>query len=124
MEAVLHRFLLPLKDLLTGFIYRKWAQGEPRGLSRATYGCLDTLKFIHKAIEKKQNDPLAEKKNVAAIMNAYRMCKLEWIKGLVTYWSDGKQLCEPRPIDWDEFEATNQAHSGHKAFWVEGMRKR
>lgn len=94
---------------------------EPKGLSRQTYERLDTLKFIQKAIFRPRNDPLSEKKNVIAIIHAYRTGKLEWISGLVTYWSDGKKLCEPRPFDWDEFDAINKAHSGHKSFWVEGV---
>ncbi|OOQ86207.1 hypothetical protein PEBR_22408 [Penicillium brasilianum] len=98
-----------------------WMKDEPKGLSRQTYERLDTLKFIQKAIFRPQNDPLSEKKNVIAIINAYRTGKLEWISGLVTYWSDGKKLCEPRPFDWDEFDAINKAHSGHKSFWVEGV---
>ncbi|KAJ5370171.1 uncharacterized protein N7496_006263 [Penicillium cataractarum] len=99
-----------------------WMKGEPKGLSRKTYERLDTLKFIQTAISKPENDPLSEKKNVTAIINAYRKGTLEWISGLVTYWSDGKQLCEPRPFDWDEFDAMNKAYSGHKAFWVEGYK--
>jgi hypothetical protein len=96
-------------------------KGEPKGLSRKTYERLDTLKFIQTAISSPQKDPLSEKKNVTAIINAYRTGKLEWISGLVTYWSDGKQLCEPRLFDWDEFDAINKAYSGHKSFWAEGV---
>jgi hypothetical protein len=95
-------------------------QGEPKGVNRATYERIDTLKFINQAISK-GHDPLSEKSNVEAILNAYRTGQLEWIPDLVTYWSNGKQLCQPRRFDWDEFEAINQAHSGHQSFWVEGV---
>jgi hypothetical protein len=97
-------------------------QGEPKGLSRATYERIDTLKFIKKAIDG-GHDPLFEKDNVDAILRAYRTGQLEWIPDLVTYWSNGKQLCEPRRFDWDEFEVINEANAGHKSFWVEGVSK-
>ncbi|KAJ5983909.1 hypothetical protein N7481_006008, partial [Penicillium waksmanii] len=41
--------------------------------------------------------------------------------GLVTCWSKGVKLSEPRPFDWDEFEAINRKHDGHEAFWVERL---
>lgn len=56
-------------------------------------------------------------------MDAYRSKSLPWAIGLVTYWAKGKQLCQPRPFDWDEFEAINTANEDHKSFWVEGVRR-
>lgn len=97
-------------------------QGEPKGLSRATYERLDTLKSIKQAIDG-GHDPLQEKENVDAILKAYRSGQLEWIPDLVTYWSKGNQLCLPRRFDWDEFQVINEAHAGHKSFWVEGVSK-
>ncbi|KAJ5100541.1 hypothetical protein N7456_006593 [Penicillium angulare] len=58
--------------------------------------------------------------NIRAVIDAYYARKLEWTPGLVTYWSRGKQLCEPRQYNWDEFEAIYKKHNGHESFWVEG----
>ncbi|KAJ5214883.1 hypothetical protein N7468_010562 [Penicillium chermesinum] len=60
--------------------------------------------------------------NVRAILTAYRTKNLAWTD-LVTYWSKGQQLSQPRPFDWDEFEAINAKHQGHKSFWVEGIQR-
>ncbi|OKP08253.1 hypothetical protein PENSUB_5620 [Penicillium subrubescens] len=59
--------------------------------------------------------------NITANLQAYRSKKLVRYPKLVTYWSNGEQLCEQRPFDWDEFEVLNQAHGGHKGFWREGV---
>ena len=58
--------------------------------------------------------------NVRSILAAYRCQTLEWT-GLVTYWVNGTQLCQPRPFNWDEYEAINEAHGRSKNFWVEGV---
>ncbi|KAJ5290890.1 hypothetical protein N7478_000141 [Penicillium angulare] len=42
------------------------------------------------------------------------------INGLVTYWSRGTQISQPRPFDWDECLAINNHHNGTTSFWVEG----
>lgn len=62
--------------------------------------------------------------NIDALLEAYRTKKLQWIPGLVTHWSKGKQLSQPRRFDWDEFEALNDANEGDKGFWVEGVRSK
>ncbi|OKP10596.1 hypothetical protein PENSUB_3899 [Penicillium subrubescens] len=66
-------------------------------------------------------DPSGFIPNIKAIINAYRTRRLEWNEGLVTYWSKGKQLCEPRPFHYGEFLDVNKQHDGHNDFWVEGM---
>ncbi|KAJ5640183.1 uncharacterized protein N7484_008045, partial [Penicillium longicatenatum] len=73
------------------------AQGEPEGLS------VDLL-FSNQVPEK-------------------HLSKLNGnlhLTGLVTYWSHGDQLCQPRPFNWEEFDAINDAHEGYVGFWVEG----
>ncbi|KAJ5087444.1 hypothetical protein N7456_011060 [Penicillium angulare] len=58
--------------------------------------------------------------NVQAILAAYRSKTLDWTPGLVTYWSEGQQLSQPRPFSWDEFEAINDACNRSESFWLEG----
>ncbi|KAJ5093748.1 hypothetical protein N7456_009609 [Penicillium angulare] len=59
--------------------------------------------------------------NVRAIIEAYRNRTIQ-INGLVTYWSRGVQISQPRPFDWDEFLSINSHHEGSTSFWVEGVR--
>lgn len=59
--------------------------------------------------------------NIEAVIRAYKMGRLDWREGFVTYWSKGKQLCKPRPFDWDEFEAIYDKYEGQKSFWTEGV---
>lgn len=82
------------------------------------YRRLDSLKAIHAFLEN-DGDPFQLLSNCRAVIEAYRSGQLGWNPGLVTYWSNGKQLCQPRPFDWDEFEAINAKHNGHKDFWTE-----
>lgn len=60
--------------------------------------------------------------NVNALIEAYQNGTLRSWPRLVTYWSRGRQLSQPRPFDWDEFEAINYDHNGEEGFWVEGVR--
>lgn len=69
-----------------------------------------------------RNDDLELLSNVRNIMSAYKSGELDWNPGLVTYWSHGKQLCEPKPFDLQEFSELNRKHAGHSGFWVEGVR--
>lgn len=59
--------------------------------------------------------------NIKAVIRAYKKGRLDWREGYVTYWSKGKQLCKPRPFDWDEFEAIYDGYNGHESFWTEGV---
>lgn len=59
--------------------------------------------------------------NIEALIEAYQSGQLYWNTGLVTYWSKGVQISQPRPFDWDEFEAINSHHEGYKGFWTEGV---
>lgn len=59
--------------------------------------------------------------NVTAVENAYRSGTLDRTPGLVVYFSKGKQLCQPRPFVWEEFEALNKKYHGESSFWTEGV---
>lgn len=67
-----------------------------------------------------QGDPDEQLVNIENILLAYRDGSLRWT-GLVTYWSRGKRICNPRIWAWDEFEAINQHFEGSKSFWTEGV---
>lgn len=58
---------------------------------------------------------------VAAIKEAYMGGTLKWQPQKVTYWSHGRQLCEPRKLDWDEFMIFCDDNKGWEGFWVEGV---
>ncbi|KAJ5180250.1 hypothetical protein N7492_003460 [Penicillium capsulatum] len=90
------------------------------GLDLDTIERLESLRIVKEALEK-QGDPHQELLNVKAIMAAYKSRHLKLnAKGLVTYWSYGKQLCDPREFSWDEFRQWNKKYTGDKGFWVEG----
>lgn len=92
----------------------------PSGLSWEVVQRLASLERIKAHLEKIE-DPDDEIENINAIMKQYKSGDLTWNRELVTYWSKGNQLCQPRLFDWDEFEAINAKHQGHKSFWVEGV---
>lgn len=69
----------------------------------------------------KQGDPQEKLCTIVALMGAYNSKTLGWNPGLVTYWQKGKQLCHPRPFDWDEYEAVQRANGDIWSFWVEGV---
>ncbi|KAJ5241840.1 uncharacterized protein N7469_000167 [Penicillium citrinum] len=115
-----HFFQLRLKD------YQKKKDAlvlrdkhEPKGLDDRVYKRIKTLKQTRAHLVE-HGDENHQIQNIDKILDAYRSRKIKWT-GLVTYWSEGVQLCEPRPFHWDEFEAINAAHSGQSAFWVEGF---
>ncbi|KUM57067.1 hypothetical protein ACN42_g10127 [Penicillium freii] len=93
---------------------------EPAGLSWPVVQRLDTLQGTLEWLQK-GNDEYKLVANVTKIMAAYRAGQLRWIPGLVTYWSRGAQLCNPRPFRWDEFNIINAQYDGHTGFWVEGL---
>ncbi|KAJ6020462.1 hypothetical protein N7540_005966 [Penicillium herquei] len=63
-----------------------------------------------------------QQENIKAVMLGYLSGNLEWMEGYVTYWSKGKQLCQPRLFDWDEFEAIYDRVDGNSSFWTEGYK--
>ncbi|KAJ5936653.1 hypothetical protein N7466_003103 [Penicillium verhagenii] len=61
--------------------------------------------------------------NIYAVLVEYRAGRLQCggtSKGLVTYWSHGVKLCEPRPFNWHEYNAFSKKYLGPHGFWVEG----
>ena len=93
---------------------------EPAGLSWAVVLRLQTLQGSLTWLQS-ENDKYELVANVTNIMAAYRSGQLRWNPGLVTYWSKGVQLCQPRPFRWDEFDFINAKHDGHTSFMVEGV---
>ncbi|KAJ5726125.1 uncharacterized protein N7483_007482 [Penicillium malachiteum] len=90
------------------------------GLSMDVLTRIAQLRETKAALENNGGGSTNQLPNVDAILAAYRNKSLDWT-GLVTYWSEGKQLCQPRLFDWDEFEAINDTYNGSKSFWVEGF---
>ncbi|KAJ5116149.1 hypothetical protein N7456_000497 [Penicillium angulare] len=100
----------------------KLKEGEPLNLGLDVYERINALEMIRYSFEEgKYDDTYEQLPNVKSLLAAYRSKDLTWLPGLVTYWSKGKRLCEPRPLDWDEFEALSRASNGEKGFWVEGV---
>lgn len=77
--------------------------------------------YIMKAGFLKEGDDYKQVPNIEALIQAYESGELEWHRGLVTYWSYGKQLCKPRPLNFDEFLLVNRKYGGHESFWAEGV---
>lgn len=71
------------------------------------------------------NDTYGQLKNVEALINAYKKGDLHWNPGYVTYWFKGRQICKPRPLDWNEAAYVYRHCCGlrkqHNSFWVEGV---
>lgn len=108
-------------------IHTKLSSSKMQASERGNYSLdvlerISNLKFIENDLQTR-GDEFKQLVNVKALLQAYRSHTLDWIDGLVTYWSRGKQLCEPRPLYWAEFEAINREHKGYESFWVEGVSK-
>ncbi|CAI7601149.1 unnamed protein product [Penicillium glandicola] len=95
------------------------AESEPGTHSLHVLRRLENLRNIE--VELQSSDNFNQLPNVRALLQAYRGGILHWNSGLVTYWFEGVQLCEPRPFSWDEFEVLNAHHSGKTGFWMEGL---
>lgn len=104
----------------TNYSDRGLRKSEKEGLSWSVVQRVAELRKIESHLKKRGNDKKTQLPNVQAVLAAYRQQSLEWT-GHVTYWSKGKQLCQPRPFDWNEFDAINAAYKGHEGFWVEGV---
>lgn len=100
-------------------------EGEPADLPWLSYVRINALKNIGASRwdpRDNKKDPENQLPNIKALLEEYRTGKLIWRHGLVTYWSNGKRLCEPRPFDWDELEAISRhIHKESTGFWVEGV---
>ncbi|KAJ5618471.1 hypothetical protein N7528_006582 [Penicillium herquei] len=90
------------------------------GYSRDTAERIICLEKMVEDLQQPDKDYFEQISNAWAILQAYRSRRIEWIEGLVTYWSKGKQISEPRPFIMQEFTLINLKHEGDKSFWVEG----
>ena len=86
----------------------------------------DTIQRVHQLEAMKAElagtgDEYEQLPNIEAIFEAYKSGTLDWNTGLITYWSNGVQICQPRRFDWDELAAINSHYEGHKGFWTEGI---
>ncbi|KAJ5285781.1 hypothetical protein N7524_001087 [Penicillium chrysogenum] len=90
------------------------------GLSWDTIERVHTLEAMRTDLAN-TTDPNEQLPNIDALLRAYKAGALEWNTGLFTYWSRGVQICQPRPFNWDEFEAINAHYNGVKGFWTEGV---
>lgn len=93
---------------------------EPSGLSWSVIVRLQNLDLIAKSIENK-GDPYKKLRSLKAIMAAYRSGQLEWHPGLVTYWSQGCQVSQPRPHDLNEAVLLAEHFANQDLFWAEGV---
>ncbi|KAJ5281567.1 hypothetical protein N7478_006939 [Penicillium angulare] len=113
------------KDRLSEFEVKKHAKDQIMakhpGHTFEVAQCLENLLFIEESLQKKDSDEYKQLPNVRALIKAYKSKALDWNQGLVTYWSHGRQLCQPRPLSWKEFYAVNRMHDGWESFWVEGL---
>lgn len=90
------------------------------GLSWEVVKRLEQLESIGKWLES-ENDPHNLIPIVLEMIRQYKSKELEIHPGLVTYWSDGRRITEPRPYDRLELVDLSRKHDGHRAFWVEGV---
>lgn len=87
---------------------------------------LETIRRVHelemmKTYLASTTDDYQQLPNIEALLEAYKSGELDWNTGLVTYWLKGTRISQPRPFDWDEFEAINSHYQDYKGFWVEGV---
>ncbi|KAJ5766053.1 uncharacterized protein N7511_003669 [Penicillium nucicola] len=108
-------------------IKAKWSDRDERmkaypGLSWPVVQRLETLvNSLDWLAKEDKKDQHQQVENVKALIKAYKNQTLKWNPGLVTYWSKGVRLCEPRPFDMKEFMHVSIKHEGHTGFWVEGF---
>lgn len=68
------------------------------------------------------NDEYDQLSNVGSLIAEYKAGNLKWNDGLVTYWKDGNQLCQPRPYKAAECDCLMEQYDcGNGGFWVEGV---
>ncbi|OQE36736.1 hypothetical protein PENCOP_c011G05020 [Penicillium coprophilum] len=120
-NIMIHQFQFKLQELLRKQTYRNEMMAlEPPGLSWPVVQRLKSLRGMLEWLGSK-GDEYESAANVAGLIEAYQSGKLKCNAGLVTYWSHGVQLCEPRPFRWDECDLLSAEHDGQKGFWVEGL---
>ncbi|KAJ5180882.1 hypothetical protein N7492_004092 [Penicillium capsulatum] len=93
---------------------------EDPGLSWGIVKRLQSLAVMREHF-KKNGDKYGQLPDIGAVEKAYRAGHLQPHPGLVVYFSHETQLCEPRPLDWGEFEAIKKKYKGDRSFWMEGL---
>ncbi|KAJ5658973.1 hypothetical protein N7507_005424 [Penicillium longicatenatum] len=110
------------KDKLAEYEKRKATKQEMMeknpGLDWMVVQRIETLQEIDSWL-KEDGDKYRLRESVKAVTEAYKAKKLEWTPGLVTYWSRGIQVSEPRPWDIQENAAIAARFGGNTGFWVE-----
>ncbi|KAJ5135670.1 uncharacterized protein N7515_004948, partial [Penicillium bovifimosum] len=81
---------------------------------------LSALRVCYETLQKGPDD-FKLKETAMAIMKAYRSGDLTWNEGLVTYFSKGRQISQPRRFIYEEFIEIANANDGTTGFWVEGV---
>ncbi|KAJ5817365.1 hypothetical protein N7447_009598 [Penicillium robsamsonii] len=120
-NIMVHQFEFKLKELLREQENRNEIMALERpGLSWPVAQRLKTLNSMSEWLDSK-GDEYELAPNVTSLIAAYRSGQLRWNDGLVTYWSKGVQLCQPRPFKWNEYKLISDEHHGQKGFWVEGF---
>ncbi|KAJ6084577.1 hypothetical protein N7486_011377 [Penicillium sp. IBT 16267x] len=131
IDAQIERCHERIKEKIMPHIFKeKLAEYEKRKATKeeliAEYPGLDwlviqrikTLQEIDDWLEESE-DKYKLRGNVKAVTDTYKSRKLTWTPGLVTYWSKGVQVSEPRPWNIDENAAIAKHFGGDEDFWVE-----
>ncbi|KAJ5161432.1 hypothetical protein N7492_006824 [Penicillium capsulatum] len=100
---------------------REMIRREPEGLSWPVIERLDCLTFIEKGVEQ-DGDPYDKLRSLRAVIAAYRAGVLKWNPGLVTYWCQGRQICQPRPYDPEEIVLICEHLDEQGGIWLEGSK--
>jgi hypothetical protein len=93
---------------------------EPEGVSFNAAKRIKQLNAIKKWLEG-NGDEFNYLPTVKAITKAYKKKELDWNLGLVTYWIDGKPICQPRVHDMQVVAIITQDPKFKEGFWVEGV---
>lgn len=96
---------------------------EYPGLSWEAVQRISQLKAIGRWLEG-NGDKFKLIPTVLAVINSYESGDLEWNAGLVSYWSHGQKVAEPRPFKAEEFMKLSKEYKGNEGFWVEDVRLR
>ncbi|KAJ5761433.1 hypothetical protein N7533_003472 [Penicillium manginii] len=117
-----HIFEKDLKSLLERKAKEdKLHASEPEGVSFNAAKRIKQLNEIKKWLEG-NGDEFNYLPTVKAITKAYKKKELDWNLGLVTYWIDGKPICQPRVHDMQAVAIITQDPKFKEGFWVEGSR--
>ncbi|KAJ5788371.1 hypothetical protein N7457_003361 [Penicillium paradoxum] len=100
--------------------FKDMIKSEPSGLSWGVVQRLDTLKIIEAHVVE-EGDPDDQLPNIRALMESYRSKKLTFKSGMVSYWSEGRQLNSPEKFDENVHKRMLKSHDTTRSWWVEGL---